>query len=338
MKKLSNWDARIGRRVRLRDLHILLTVAQHGSMAKAAASLSVSQPAISDAIATLETALQVRLLDRSRRGVEPTAYGALLLKYGQLAIDDLRQGVKEIEFLSNPTAGELRIGCPESVTSGPLVPIIECLAERYPRVRIHVDQFATPMFEFPELEQRKVDLVIARLNPPPGGYISRTVHLETLFDDRFCIAVSTRSPLACRNKVGLVDLVNERWIMTPADSPGGVAVRRAFIEAALPPPEFMVSTFSVFLRNMMVSSGKYVSALPASVLRLNSDRLCELPIALPMPRWVVAVVTLKNRALNPAANLFMECAREVAKSLEHRNSSATARLKSPQKSAARLKQ
>ena len=100
MEKISNWDARIGRRVRLRDLHILLTVVQHGSMVKAAAQLGVSQPAISDAIATLESALGVRLLERGRKGVEPTPSGVLLLKYGRMAIDDLQQGVREIEFLT----------------------------------------------------------------------------------------------------------------------------------------------------------------------------------------------------------------------------------------------
>jgi DNA-binding transcriptional LysR family regulator len=314
MKKLSTWEARIGRRVRLRDLHILLSVVQHGSMAKAAAQLSVSQPAISDAIATLETALGVRVLDRSRKGVEPTSYGVLLLKYGQMAIDDLRQGVKEIEFLADPTAGELRIGCPDSVANGPLVPIIQFLGERYPRVRVHVDQFATPMYEFPELEQRRVDLVVARLNPTPGGRISPAVKVEKLFDDRFCIVASTRSRLARRAKIALADLVNERWIMTPAESPGGTAIQKVFLDAGLQPPEFVFSTWSVFLRATLVSSGQYVSALPASVLRLNTDKLCELPITLPMRRWPVAIVTLKNRALNPAANLFIECAREVTKS------------------------
>src|SRR5215467_13181931 len=134
MEKLSNWDARIGRRVRIRDLHVLLSVVQHGSMARAAAHLNVSQPAISDAVATLEAALGVRLLDRSRKGVEPTVYGATLLKYGSMAIDDLRQGIKEIEFLADPAAGELRIECPESVAAGPLVPIIERLTDCYPRV------------------------------------------------------------------------------------------------------------------------------------------------------------------------------------------------------------
>jgi DNA-binding transcriptional LysR family regulator len=314
MKKLSNWDARIGKRVRLRDLHILLTVVQHGSMAKAAAHLHVSQPAISDAIATLETALGVRLLDRSRKGVEPTAYGQILLRYGEMAIADLRQGVKEIEFLSDPTAGELRIGCPDSVVNGPLVPIVERLSRRYPRVRLHVEQFATPMFEFPELDQRKVDLVLARLNPTPGDHISPTINVEQLFDDRFCLVVGKRSTLARRTKLKLADLINERWIMTPAETPGARAVEQIFVDAGLDPPQFVVSTFSSFLRCAMTASGQYISALPASVLQVNSDRLCELPIALPMPRWPVAMVTLKNHAINPAAHLFMECAREIAAS------------------------
>src|SRR5260370_2884410 len=219
MKKPSNWDARIGRRVRLRDLHVLLTVVEHGSMAKAAVQLNVSQPAISDAIATLEAALGVRLLDRSRRGVEPTSYGAVLLKYGQMAIADLRQGVREIEFLSDPPAGELRIGRPDSIPNGILVPIIQRLTERYPRMRFHVDVFATPTFEFRELEQRKVDLVIARLSP--GIRIPVPVDVEILFDDRFCVVVSWQSPFARQPKIKLSDLTNERWIMTPADAPPG---------------------------------------------------------------------------------------------------------------------
>src|SRR5690348_9565888 len=74
MTKPVNWESRIGRRVRLRDLHILFTVVQHGGMAKAASSLGISQPAVSEAIAGLEHALGARLLDRTRRGIQPTLY------------------------------------------------------------------------------------------------------------------------------------------------------------------------------------------------------------------------------------------------------------------------
>src|SRR5215467_398113 len=104
------WSDRIGRRVKLRDLHILLAVAQTGSMIRAADSLAISQPVISKTISDLEHALGVRLLDRTAQGVEPTAYGRAFIDCGTAVFDELRRGVHRIEFLSDPTLGQLRIG------------------------------------------------------------------------------------------------------------------------------------------------------------------------------------------------------------------------------------
>ena len=85
-----DWTNRIGRRVKLRDLHIFLAVVQFGSMARAAKHLAVSQPVLSKTIANLEHALGVRLLDRSSQGVEPTAYGRAFLNCGTAVFDELR--------------------------------------------------------------------------------------------------------------------------------------------------------------------------------------------------------------------------------------------------------
>src|SRR5256885_17256885 len=104
-----DWESRIGRRVRLRDLHILFAVLQHGSMAKAGVDLGMSQSAVSQAVAALEHALAVRLLDRTPRGVVPTLYAEALMQRGRVAFDELRQGVKDIESLADPTMGEVRI-------------------------------------------------------------------------------------------------------------------------------------------------------------------------------------------------------------------------------------
>src|SRR4051794_2113125 len=101
---------RIGRRMKLQDLHVLMTVLQAGSMGKAAQRLNTTQPSVSRSIADLEHAFGVRLLDRHRQGVEPTTFGRALLDCGVAVFDDLRQGVKNIEFLADPTAGEVRIG------------------------------------------------------------------------------------------------------------------------------------------------------------------------------------------------------------------------------------
>ena len=82
-------------------------------MGKAVERLNLSQPAISKAIADLEQTLGVRLLDRSRQGVEPTAYGIALMRRGTAVFDELRQCVGDIDHLSDPTTGELRIGVVE---------------------------------------------------------------------------------------------------------------------------------------------------------------------------------------------------------------------------------
>src|SRR5688572_20598860 len=120
---ITEWEERIGRRLKLRDIHILSAVVHWGSMGKAASHLAMSQPAVSEAIANLEAALCVRLLDRSRRGIEPTIYANALLKRGHVVFDELLQGIKGIEFLANPATGEVRIECPETLAAG-LVPAV----------------------------------------------------------------------------------------------------------------------------------------------------------------------------------------------------------------------
>ena len=119
---------RIGRRLKLRDLRILMTVVECGTMGKAAERLSISQPVVSKAIADMEHALGVRLLDRSQRGVEPTPYGRALIKRGIAIFDEMRQGIEEIEFLSDPTAGEVRIGATDAINAAIVAPVIDRLS------------------------------------------------------------------------------------------------------------------------------------------------------------------------------------------------------------------
>jgi len=108
------WNDRIRRRLKLRDLDILTALIDSGSMGKAASRLGVSQPAVSKAIAELESALGVRLVDRSRRGIVPTPYGLALKQRSVSIFNDLRQGVADIDFLSDPTKAKSE--------SEPLVP------------------------------------------------------------------------------------------------------------------------------------------------------------------------------------------------------------------------
>ena len=311
MAKIQDWDARIGGRVRLRDLHILLAVVQCGSMAKAAAQLGVSQPAVSEAIASLEHTLAVRLLDRGRRGVEPTVYGTALLKSGSAAFDELRQGIKQIEFLSDSTAGELRIASAESISAGILGPIIKLISKRYPRVRLSVEPFlysARPLY--PQLDSREVDLVFSRSTPREQNDYA----IEILFQDRIRLAAAKDGPWARRRKIDLAELIEEPWITVPSDHVGSSVVVDAFRARGLEPPRIAVTTYSIHLRNSLAAGARFIAALPNSVLHFGGQNLRELPIDLPTPPWSVVIVTAKKRTLNPVAERFIECAREIAKS------------------------
>ena len=144
MARKIDWDSEIGRRFRLRDLHVFATVAQRGNMGKAAAELGVSQPTVSETIADLEHALGARLFDRSRQGVELTIYGDALLRRARTAFDELRQGVRDIEFLSDCTSGELRIGCPESIASVLISPVVQKFTRQYPNLSISIFNLTTP--------------------------------------------------------------------------------------------------------------------------------------------------------------------------------------------------
>ncbi|HZR69528.1 MAG TPA: LysR family transcriptional regulator [Burkholderiales bacterium] len=317
MPRITQWERHVGRRLRLRDLFVFFTVVDCGSMAKAAAQLGVSTPSISGLIGGLEDALGVRLLDRSSKGVVTTRYGHALLARGRAAFDELRQGIRDIESISDPAAGEVRIGCPESVQAFLLL-VIESIARRYPRMRFEIQQVHAPTVEFPELRERKIDLVLARLiKPPVAGRLDDEFDAEVLLDDPFSAAVGPSSKWARRRKIDLAELVDEPWALTRLDVLAGWFLADAFEARGLKPPVPAVATFSTHVRSSLASRGPYIAVLPESVLRFSAERfgLVKLPIRLSSRPSPVAIVTLRGRTLTPAVRVFVESAREVAASL-----------------------
>src|SRR5436309_6642902 len=158
---------RSGRRLKLRDLRILMTVVECGTMGRAAERLAISQPVVSKAIADIEHALGVRLLDRSQRGVEPTSYGRALVKRGIAIFDEMRQGIEEIEFLSDPTAGEVRIGATDEINAAIVAPVIDRLSRQYPRMAFYVGA-GVPATLRQEVAARNGEFEISRFERPVG--------------------------------------------------------------------------------------------------------------------------------------------------------------------------
>jgi DNA-binding transcriptional LysR family regulator len=316
MSKGIDWEAQIGRRLRLRDLHAFFAVVRSGSMAKAAAQLGVSQPAVSKVVADLEHALGVRLLDRTRKGVEPTLYGQALLKRGLIAFDELKQSIKDIESLADPATGQLTIGCADSIAATVLLPIIDQFFARYPRVALRVDTASSPMFDDPGLRNRKYDLVLARVLTPLAD-LADDLSTDFLFDDRLIVAAGMHTRWARRRKIELAELVDEPWMMAPTDSWSYARLTEVFRTKALSMPKVSLMTYSLPLIFHFLANGPTISIFPYSVMRLHAARgaLKTLRVDLPIRPWPVAILTLKDRTLSPVAERFIACAREVVKSL-----------------------
>jgi DNA-binding transcriptional LysR family regulator len=303
------WDARIGRRLKLHDLHVLLAVVEAGSMAKAAARLAVSQPAVSKAIADMERALSVRILDRGPQGVEPTRYGRALVRRGAAVFDELKQGVKEIEFLADPTVGELRIGTTEPLAASFVSAVVERLTRQYPRIIFHVLQGHTATL-YHDLRERDVEFVITRtFEPPPEEHMQ----VENLFDDIHVVAAGGKNRWHRRRGVRLADLAGEPWVLPPLDSLHGTLIAQAFRLAGLKVPAAAVFTFSFALRERLVGAGPFLTTAPSFLVRDGHPWLRALPIELAATRSPIAIVTLKNRTLGPVAELFLDHVRAVAK-------------------------
>jgi len=311
-------QSRVSRRLRFRDLEVLFAVVQCGSMAKAASELGVTQPAVSEVIAELEQTFAVRLFDRSPQGVVPTIYGRALHRRGLAAFDELKQGIRDIEFLADPTKGDVRIGCPDSIAGAILAPMVQKFCGDYPGVALTIDPVPTPTLEVPELHARKLDLVVARLDrsymdDPLGGGLN----IEILFDDEAVIAAGANSRWVRRRKIDLADLLDANWVGTSRQTFTTMLLEQSFQENNLPLPKMRVMTFSVQVRAHLLATGDFVSAMPKSMLRLNPEcrGLKQLPIKLGRRNFPVAIVTLKDRTLSPPVELFLGSLRTYVKSL-----------------------
>jgi DNA-binding transcriptional LysR family regulator len=304
---------RIGRRMKLQDLHVLVTVIQAGSMGKAAQQLNISQPAVSRSIAELEHAFGVRLLERHRKGIEATEYGRALLDCGAAVFDDLRQGVKHIEFLANPTTGEVWIGNTLTSANSFLTAVIDRLSRRYPGIIFHVVPAGADILHR-ELNARSLDLVITRSG---GPFKEEQFGFETLYDDALVVLAGMKNPWARRRRIGLAELVNEPWALPTLESAVTQAAIKAFRASGLDCPRATLVTSSPEMRIDLVATGRFLT-ITASRFRARRPQLKVLPVELPMARMPVGIVTLKNRRLSPVAKLFIQHAHEVAKSLTKR--------------------
>jgi DNA-binding transcriptional LysR family regulator len=210
----------------------------------------------------------------------------------------------------------------ETLQAGVVGAAIQAQLARHPRMRITVESGQSPELINHFLCERLVDFVIARpltLPLPPE------VEGEPLFRDRLRVAVGPEHPFARRRRIGLADLVDETWLLSRNETMRESPVLQAFAAARLEPPQRVVMTGSLNMRQNLLASGRFITCVPHSLLQFGTSRahFRTLPIELPLWDTPTMILTLKGRTLGTGAENFLVKLRELALPLVIRPSMPT---------------
>jgi DNA-binding transcriptional LysR family regulator len=243
----------------------------------------------------------------------PNAYDVALTFF-----DELKQSVRDIEFLSEATTGEVRVGCMEGPWFTLLPDVILRFSKQYPRIAVHA-HLIDHSEVFRGLRERRFDCVLMRVkagHDEPADDLT----VKILFAGAGTIAAGAHSKWARRRKIDLAELIDEPWILAGPTSWNHPMEERIFRARGLSTPKPMVTTDSIILSARLVAGGPYLSLFSTSALRrliADSYALTALPVDLPEsgssgPPSGLAIVTLKHRTLSPVVERFLACVRELA--------------------------
>ena len=267
--------------------------------------------------------LNVRLIDRGRLGVEPTPHGHALLKSGAAIFDQLRHGVQEIEYLSDPTVGEVRIATAEPYAAGWVPNVIANFSRQFPRVSIYVIQTAIGSLPFRarryrDLYERNVDLVLGPVIEP---FVEDGLEAEPLFKERTVVVAGEKNRLARRHVLRLADLVDEPWCLPPPDTLWDRKSLKRSTPVTFRFQKKLWCRYPSSCKQLCWQLNATCQCFRESLMLFSAKRfgLKELPVKAPIPLTTVGIITMRNRTINPVAQQFIKAVREGTKRLNNLN-------------------
>jgi DNA-binding transcriptional LysR family regulator len=278
------------RRLTMAELRALLAVKSSGNISRAAQAIGVSQPALSQHIREVEEKLGVALFVRHRRGLDPTVFGAVLMRLAEAMRADLGIAAEELVRAARDDQPPLRIGS-MPVTSGGLLAIalgrFAAVASNPPVVLMEGPREL--MLE--HLQHQRIDAFVGRL---PRQLDVPGLQAETLFLDGGVVIASTRHPLSRKTRLSMQDLQQHRWIVPAEDTAFHEQIADSMRAAGLAIPIARITSYSMISFPAIVSTSDLLGFLPTSLYASGtlSSALQRLPVNM---QWVSSAVGIITR-------------------------------------------
>lgn len=297
-------------RLKIRQLLLLSALGDLGNLRRAAAQVSMTQPAATKLLHELEVVLNVQLFERSRKGMTPTVYGTVMIRYARELLADLDAIGDEIGALAEGVAGTLTIGTMTSTASGLLPRAVAAFVARHPSVRVSLIEGVHDML-MSSLKRGDLDMVLGRVM---GGSAMDDFDLTVLYEDEFCVVCGPRHPLLKSKKIRLSDLLAQRWILPPPSAPLRQRLDILFMEKTGERPRNAVESVSLLTNLSLLQEGNMLAVMPAEIVRqfARSRLVQELPVALGDLFGPVALITRAARRSTPVVKAFINELRSTA--------------------------
>jgi DNA-binding transcriptional LysR family regulator len=296
--------------LKTRHLVLLVELGRYGSIMQAAHAANLTQPAASKLLGELEHALGVTLFERLPRGVEPTAYGKVLIRRAGAALAEMDAAYQEVTELMSGLRGRVAVGAILTPATT-LVPAAVALLRRQHaalNVAIEIDS-SKQLVE--RLRAGELDIVLGRV---VEGAAAEELNFEPITDEPHGLVVRRGHPLLGAPNLDLAVLARQAWIVPPAGSVVRDRITALFLSQGLAQPLATVSTAALPVVTALLAGSDMVAPMSLELVKpsLDSGVLAVLPFDLNLRMDMYGIVTRRHHQLSPAAAAMVGALRETA--------------------------
>jgi DNA-binding transcriptional LysR family regulator len=298
--------------IEVRHLAALQAVSQEGSFRGAAARLGYTQSAISQQIATLERVVGAKLIERpgGPRAVFLTDAGRLVLRHAEAIMARLKAAEADVAAMMDGSAGTLRVGTFQSVGARIVPNLLRRFGADWPGVDVQLEESASDPVLLAAVERGELDLTFAMPPLPEGPFA-----MVELMRDPWVLLVPRDSPLAARRDPLPLREVAKLPLIAPRLCASLDQIHAHFRSRGLE-PNYVYHLDENNIVHGMVAAGAGIALIPKLAVDTNDERVAVLELGPKVPPREIAIAWHRDRYRLPAAEAFVELAREVCAELE----------------------